>query len=122
MTLFNNTLSTLMNQRLTWLNAQSKVLTTNIANADNPSAKREELRSFLKILSKSPSVIKSNGISLTRVKNFTIQDNDLIHTNKEIARELETLEMAKNNLEHETLINVVRQFHKMFKAAIGKSQ
>ncbi len=122
MALLNNTLSILVNQRITWLNARGNVLVSNIANADNSSATRKELKSFKEVIAHSPRRIKNSGYGVSEVRDVKITDDDVITTKSEIAREVEMLEMSNNSLEHDSLINIVRNFHKMMKSVLGKGQ
>ncbi len=122
MALFNNTLSILMNQRITWLNARGNVLVNNIAHADDRAATRRELKSFKEVIAQSPKKLKSAGNGLSEVRVLKITEDDVIKTKTEIAREIEMLEMSNNSLEHDSLINIVRNFHRMLKSVLGKGQ
>lgn len=122
MALLNNTLSILMNQRITWLNARGNVLVSNIANADNKAATRKELKPFKELVDHSPRKIKNSGYGFSDVRDVKITDDDVVTTKTEIARETEMLEISHNSLEHDSLINIVRNFHKMMKSVLGKGQ
>ncbi len=119
MSLFNNGLSTIMLQRLQWLNKRGQVITGNIAHAEIPSMARKELRSFRHILKNQSHLNKTPSIDNSMLA-FT--PDDVLKTKSEISREVEMLELAHNNIEHDALINMVRNFHKMMRTIISRSQ
>ncbi len=119
MSIFNNSLSTIMGQRLQWLNKRGQIITSNIANAEIPSMARKELRSFKQIVKRQNQISHKNAVDYAPL---TITSEDVFKTKSEISREVETLEMAHNNIEHDALINIVRNLHKMMRTIISRSQ
>jgi flagellar basal body rod protein FlgB len=119
MSIFNNSLSTIMNQRLQWLNKRGQVITSNIANAEIPSMARKELRSFKQIVKRQNQLGNQKVIDYNPLQ---IGVDDVFKTKSEISREMETLEMTHNNIEHDALINIVRSLHKMMRTIVGRSQ
>jgi flagellar basal body rod protein FlgB len=121
MALLNNTLSVLLNQRITWLNARGNILVSNVANADTKSATRKELRLFKEIV-EGPRKIKAASQCQSDMRWLKINNDDVITTNTEISREIEMLEVSNNALEHDSVINLVRNFHRMMRNILGKGQ
>ena len=121
MALFGNSLSALMDQRTQWLAKRSELLSHNLASADLPYPVRKDLIDFKDIIK------KQNARKLDRddpmlVDPLFIKDYHVIERRDEITRDLETLEMSQNALEHEFMINIMKKFHQMVRAVSTKPQ
>lgn len=120
MSLFNNALSQLMHHRVTWLNKRSEILTYNIAAADIPGTKRKEVRGFTDVLARK-GILRPGG-ELKRTEILHVDQEDILQTKAEVNREVEMLEMSHNTLEHDALLSIIRNFHRMLRVLSGKQQ
>ncbi|MHA1558477.1 MAG: hypothetical protein ACTSXG_01525 [Alphaproteobacteria bacterium] len=105
MFLFKNTTSFVMNQKIKWLNLRSYILSDNVAKANIPGFSLREIKPF-------DDFLKS--------KNYS-GDSHIVKVNDEIVVDTEVLEMTQNTLEHESLLNIIHQFHRMIKTVLGKT-
>ena len=121
MNILHTSLTSLIHQRLQYLNKRSEVLTGNIARADMPGAKRQEIRPFRDI-SKQKTIKFSHQDSVNSQQyTLDLSAKDIKTEDKEIEREMEIMEMNHNTLNHQALLDIVSNFYKLYKYAISRS-
>lgn len=111
MSFMNERFTKSVQQRVNWLNARSQVLTSNISNADVRGTLRKEIKPFHEIVNKNHNH-----------SDLKITTKDVITTKSEIAREIEILEFNRNFLEHESVINLLKNFHGLIKIVLNLNQ
>lgn len=119
MSIVNNQLSTLINQRIQWLSARSQVLTGNLSRAEMNDARRDEIKPFRTII-ESQKTRKSKPTIIGR--EISVSDSDVLKTHVEISRESEMLEIANNTSEHEAMMGILKKMLNMLRSIGAKSQ
>lgn len=113
MNFFNDKTSSMLNLRMHWLSSRANVLTNNIALSDTKGAVRHEITPFKEILKKQ---------KLSRTDSLKISEKDIVKTKNEISKELEMLELSRNTLEHDAIINTIKNLHQLMKTVININQ
>ena len=91
----------------------------NMAHADIKGTVRREMKPFKKVLERHHAMPNKDG---TQVKMLKIDAKDIVKTKTEVSRESEALEMSHNALEHDAIINTVKNFHQLVKTILNMSQ
>lgn len=122
MPLFGSPLSILMDQRLQWLAKRSELLAQNLSSANLPNSVRKDLLDFQTIVKRHASKNIAPKPGSMHIDPLTIQEEDVVIKKQEIAMDLETLEMSQNALEHEFMVNIMKQFHKLVRISSTRVQ
>ncbi len=120
MAILTDRLSQLMNQRAKWLSKRTQLIVENISNSELKNAKRKDIEPFTKILSKSKNAHTSTGRRIQDVKDFQITDNDIVTSTTEISREMEMLNLTRITADHDGLMSVIKNFHRMYRTILAK--
>lgn len=121
MKILNSSLTSLIHQRLQYLNKRSEVLTGNIARADIPGAKRQEIRPFREITKQKTVKLSHQNPVNSEQYTLDLSAKDIKTEGSEIEREMEIMEMNHNTLNHQALLDIVSNFYKLYKYAISRS-
>lgn len=121
MNILHTSLTSLIHQRLQYLNKRSEVLTGNIARADMPGAKRQEIRPFRDIAKQKTINFSHQDSENSQQYTLDLSAKDIKTEDKEIEREMEIMEMNHNTLNHQALLDIVSNFYKLYKYAISRS-
>ena len=112
-------LLTLMTNKMAWQNAKTHVHSHNIANSETPGFKKQQLKKFNEVLKTNISQLKKNDSLLAPV--MTINDHNQIQTDEEVKRDVESMELAENTLNHQANIQLLKKYHGLMKTVIGKT-
>lgn len=122
MALFGSPLSTLMDQRLQWLSKRAELISSNLASSGLPNSVRKDLLDFATIVKRHAAQNVDPKPADMHVDPLVIKEEDVTKTQTDIAHDLETLEMSQNALEHEFMVNIMKQFHKLVRVASTRVQ
>ena len=126
-------LLSLLSQRLTWLGKRQQVLAHNIANADTPGFRAQDVKEpkFKDMLGgKGPS---GSQLSATHVKHMvgrgsssqtykTVEDRsaEVSLSGNSVALEEQVLKVTKTAMDHQLTVNLYRKHIAMIKMALGR--
>ncbi len=111
----------LLSHKLSWLSAKAQTHTQNIAQADTPNYKRDELKDFVSVLKNHAGQIRSH--SATHIPVLRVDSKkDVTHTRDEVAKEWEVMNITESTLEYQAGIQLMRKYLAMYKTVLGKMQ
>jgi flagellar basal body rod protein FlgB len=99
--MFHQTLLSLGERKLDFLNKRAQILTENIANSDIRGVYRKDLKSFKDILNHSPK------------DHLHFKKNDVVALKEDIQKSKETMNMALVTQEHDAILSMMKQYYKM---------
>lgn len=120
MALFQTSLISLMHQRLQYLSKRTQVLTENIAQADIPGRIRKDLKPFKDLVRKKSLDASKNPITSDPLR-LDIDSKDVKEFKTEVEREMEVLELSHNSINHQALIEILGNMHRLYKTAIARN-
>jgi flagellar basal-body rod protein FlgB len=137
-------LFSMLSERLTWLGKRQQVLAQNIANADTPGFRAQDVKSpdFKGMLrgggpgTPRPSLAgpgAAAGLSATHVKHMTaplgssptykvVEDKstDVSLSGNSVGLEEQVLKVTKTAMDHQLTVNLYRKHIAMIKMALGR--
>ncbi len=124
----------MMSQRLAWLGKRQQVLAHNIANADTPGFRAQDVKEvkFKEILrGNRPSKVPMATTHVTHMggrpgvsKSFKIVEDrsaEVSLSGNSVALEDQVLEVTKTAMDHQLTVNLYRKHIAMIKMALGRS-
>jgi flagellar basal body rod protein FlgB len=120
MSLFNSTLSKLMDQRIQWMSKKHQVLADNVMRSDVPGSRRTELKDFAKIVKERNHILSQDSTNGNFLDDLKLRSSDVRQTNSGILREHEMVELSKNMSEYKAYIELQKQLFRLFKIASSK--
>lgn len=112
-------LLTLLVNKMAWQNALTHTHSHNIAHSETPGFKKHQLKKFNEVLKSNISQLKKSESFLTPI--MTINDTHQIQTNEEVKRDVESMELAENTLNHQANVQLYKKYLGLMKAVIGKT-
>ncbi len=104
-------LLSLLDARRQWLDTKSTVHAKNISRSDIKGSFRDEVspfKSYLTHYNKGASHTDLQQRNVRTTKQFAKRDEEMLH-------------MHRTGLEHEAVITMINNFHKMMRSAINNS-
>jgi flagellar basal-body rod protein FlgB len=112
-------LLTLMANKLEWHKEMTHRIGHNIANSETPGFKRVDLKSFNDILKSNASLFKKNQSSLTPI--MPINNRHQIQTRDEVKRDVESMIMAENSVNHQANLQLYKKYLGLMKTVVAKT-
>ncbi len=123
----------LAEQRLAWLDSRQRVLSQNIANADTPSYRPRDLRSFDQVVKEAgfgegPRLWRTDARHLVPVAGDGPRgrpDRRLIErtaSGNAVVLDEQALKVAETDSAHALAIGLHRRYLTMFRTALGRPQ
>ena len=118
----------LAERRLAWVDRRQKVLAQNIANADTPGYRAQDITPFRQVLARSglPELAVTNAAHLAapggagpRAKD----DRALTEVSPDgngVSLDTQALKVAENDQAHALAIGLYKRFQAMFRTALGQ--
>ena len=115
----------LADRRLAWIGRRQEVLAQNIANADTPSWKARDLRSFAAVLSRSqgvgPMLTDPAHLSLRRAPaEARIQKGERAPDGNSVVLDAELGKVADAESAHSLVTGLYSKYLGMFRTAAGR--
>lgn len=127
-------LISLMSQRLAWLGKRQQVLAHNIANADTPGFRAQDVKEpkFKEILrGNSPSAVRMATTHVTHMggrrelsQTYKIVEDrsaEVSLSGNSVALEEQVMKVTKTAMDHQVTVNLYRKHIAMIKTALGRS-
>ncbi len=127
-------LFSLMSQRLAWLGKRQQVLAHNIANADTPGLRAQDVKEpkFKEVLrGTSPSAVRMATTHVThmggrrgRSQTYKIVEDrsaEVSLSGNSVALEEQVMKVTKTAMDHQVTVNLYRKHIAMIKTALGRS-
>ncbi len=120
-----------MEHKMNWLAARQKVLSQNIANADTPGYKPQDLKPFsfnhhlelaegLQLVSTSPTHLTGGNSSVVPVVQKSTDATETNPMGNQVSLEDELGKSADTGMEYQMLTNLYRKQVSMIKTALGR--
>lgn len=107
----------LLSHKLSWLSAKTQAHTQNIAHADTPNYRKQELKDFVSVLKNHNEKLRSSVSP-----SLTVDSKDMTTGQGEVAKEWEVMNITESTMEYQAGIQLMKKYLAMYKTVLGKSQ
>ena len=119
-------LFSLASQEAGWLSTRQATIASNVANANTPGYRAQDVQPFSAVLSHlqlplattAPGHIRPASLAGDRTKVKTSESWDVVHSGNSVNLEQEMMKAGEVNRAHALNVNVVRSFHQMLMNAV----
>ncbi|WP_032112470.1 flagellar basal body rod protein FlgB [Candidatus Paracaedibacter symbiosus] len=112
-------LLTLIANKMVWQNAKTHLHSHNIAHSETPGFKRVDLKKFDAVLKTNISTMKKRESLLS--PTMTIDSSHQVQTGDEVKRDVESMELAENAVNHQANAQLYKKYLGINKLLIGKT-
>ena len=119
-------LFSLASQQAGWLSTRQATIASNVANANTPGYRAQDVQPFSAVLSHmqlsmattAPGHIQPASLAGDRTKVKTSDSWDVVHSGNSVNLEQEMMKAGEVNRAHALNVNIVRSFHQMLINAV----
>jgi flagellar basal-body rod protein FlgB len=119
-------LFSLASQEAGWLSTRQATIASNVANANSPGYRAQDVQPFSAVLSHlqlpmattAPGHIQPASFAGDRTKVKTSDSWDVVHSGNSVNLEQEMMKAGEVNRAHALNVNIVRSFHQMLINAV----
>jgi flagellar basal-body rod protein FlgB len=119
-------LFSLASQEAGWLSTRQATIASNVANANTPGFRAQDVQPFSAVLSHlqltmettSPGHIQPASLGSGKVNVKTSDSWDVVHSGNSVNLEQEMMKAGEVNRAHALNVNIVRSFHQMLMNAV----
>jgi flagellar basal-body rod protein FlgB len=119
-------LFSLASQEAGWLSTRQATIASNVANANTPGYRAQDVQPFSAVLSHlqlpmattAPGHIQPASLAGDRTKVKTNDSWDVVHSGNSVNLEQEMMKAGEVNRAHALNVNIVRSFHQMLINAV----
>ena len=119
-------LFSLASQQAGWLSTRQATIASNVANANTPGYRAQDVQPFAAVLSHlqlpmattAPGHIQPASLAGERTKVKTSESWDVVHSGNSVNLEQEMMKAGEVNRAHALNVNIVRSFHQMLINAV----
>ena len=119
-------LFSLASQQAGWLSTRQATIASNVANANTPGYRAQDVQPFSAVLSHlqlpmattAPGHIQPASLAGERTKVKTSESWDVVHSGNSVNLEQEMMKAGEVNRAHALNVNIVRSFHQMLINAV----
>jgi flagellar basal-body rod protein FlgB len=119
-------LFSLASQQAGWLSTRQATIASNVANANTPGYRAQDVQPFSAVLShlqlpmatSAPGHIQPASLAGDRTKVKTSDSWDVVHSGNSVNLEQEMMKAGDVNRAHALNVNIVRSFHQMLINAV----
>ena len=119
-------LFSLASQEAGWLSTRQATIASNVANANTPGYRAQDVQPFSAVLSHlqlpmattAPGQIQPASLAGDRTKVKTSDSWDVVHSGNSVNLEQEMMKAGEVNRAHALNVNIVRSFHQMLINAV----
>jgi flagellar basal-body rod protein FlgB len=119
-------LFSLASQQAGWLSTRQATIASNVANANTPGYRAQDVQPFSAVLSHlqlpmattAPGHIQPASLAGDRTKVKTSDSWDVVHSGNSVNLEQEMMKAGDVNRAHALNVNIVRSFHQMLINAV----
>ena len=119
-------LFSLASQQAGWLSTRQATIASNVANANTPGYRAQDVQPFSAVLSHmqlsmattAPGHIQPASLAGDRTKVKTSESWDVVHSGNSVNLEQEMMKAGEVNRAHALNVNIVRSFHQMLINAV----
>jgi flagellar basal-body rod protein FlgB len=119
-------LFSLASQEAGWLSTRQATIASNVANANSPGYRAQDVQPFSAVLSHlqlpmattAPGHIQPASLAGDRTKVKTSDSWDVVHSGNSVNLEQEMMKAGEVNRAHALNVNIVRSFHQMLINAV----
>lgn len=120
------TLFSLASQEAGWLSTRQATIASNVANANTPGYRAQDVKPFSAVLSHlqlpmattAPGHIQPVSLAGERTKVKNSDSWDVVHSGNSVNLEQEMMKAGDVNRAHALNVNIVRSFHQMLMNAV----
>jgi flagellar basal-body rod protein FlgB len=113
-------------QQAGWLSTRQATIASNVANANTPGYRAQDVQPFSAVLSHlqlsmattAPGHIQPASLAGDRTKVKTSESWDVVHSGNSVNLEQEMMKAGEVNRAHALNVNIVRSFHQMLINAV----
>lgn len=121
----------MMKQKLDYMSERQRVLAQNIANANTPGYKTQDVEmnfegllqakksNSVSLAATHPNHIRSNISGATSFKTIEAESSETTPNGNNVVIEEELLKMQKNNMDYQTTADLYKKMAGMIRTAIG---
>ena len=115
----------LADRKLAWIDTREQVLAQNVANADTPGWRAQDVKPFASLLGRPPlTLAAAEGASLVGAgggaPGATPQRTELAPDGNGVVLDRELLKIADTDTAHRLTVQLVTSYLGMFRTAIGR--
>ena len=119
-------LFSLASQEAGWLSTRQATIASNVANANTPGYRAQDVQPFSAVLSHlqlpmattAPGHLQPASLAGDRTKVKTSESWDVVHSGNSVNLEQEMMKAGEVNRAHALNVNVVRSFQQMLMNAV----
>lgn len=119
-------LFSLASQRASWLSTRQATIASNVANANTPGYRAQDVTPFSSVLSHlqlpmastAPGHIKPDALAGSKSRVKPTESWDVVYSGNSVNLEQEMLKAGEVNSAHALDVGVVRSFHQMLMNAV----
>jgi flagellar basal-body rod protein FlgB len=113
-------------QQAGWLSTRQATIASNVANANTPGYRAQDVQPFSAVLSHlqlsmattAPGHIQPASLAGDRTKVKTSESWDVVHSGNSVNLEQDMMKAGEVNRAHALNVNIVRSFHQMLINAV----